>query len=120
MSETTYDRVKALCRQKGVSIARMERDLGFQRSAAHKWVTREPSMPAVLKMVDYFDVPVAAVLGGGIIKPIDVNDKLLDLIDTVNNAESVEYSGMKLDSAERKLITSSLQQTLSLCDITFK
>ena len=42
-----YDNVKKLCDQKGISIWRLERDLGFSNRSVSKWNDNEPGIRKV-------------------------------------------------------------------------
>ena len=59
-----YDRIKALCKQKGVTITGTEKDLGFARGSLCKVDTNKPSMDRVNKLADYFGVSVEYLMTG--------------------------------------------------------
>lgn len=59
-----YDRIKELCTKKGISIYRLEKDLGFSSCSICKWKTSSPSVDKVQKVADYFDVTVNYLLEG--------------------------------------------------------
>ena len=59
-----YDRIKALCKQKGVTITGTEKDLGFARGSLCKVDTNKPSMERVNKLADYFGVSVEYLMTG--------------------------------------------------------
>ena len=48
-----YDNVKKLCDQKGISIWRLERDLGFSNRSVSKWNDNEPGIRKVQKVGEY-------------------------------------------------------------------
>ena len=57
-----YDNVKKLCDQKGISIWRLERDLGFSNRSVSKWNDSEPGIRKVQKVADYLGVPIEKLL----------------------------------------------------------
>lgn len=59
-----YDRIKALCKQKGVTITGTEKELGFARGSLCKVDTNKPSMERVNKLSDYFGVSVDYLMTG--------------------------------------------------------
>lgn len=59
-----YDRIKELCTQRGISIYRLEKDLGFSSCSICKWKTSSPSVDKVQKVADYFGVTVNYLLEG--------------------------------------------------------
>lgn len=57
-----FDNVKALCKEKGISITKLEDDLGFARSSVCKWNRNEPGIRKVQKVADYLGVPIEKLL----------------------------------------------------------
>lgn len=53
-----YDNVKAACKQQGVTILKMESDLGFPRSSICKWNENEPGVSKVKKVADYLKIDI--------------------------------------------------------------
>lgn len=53
-----YDNVKAVCKQRGVTISKIESDLGFPRSSICKWNENEPGVSRVKKVADYLKVDI--------------------------------------------------------------
>lgn len=64
MDNILYLRVKELCQKKGITITKLESDLGFSNSSIKKWKqTSSPSVDKVVKIASYFDVSVDYLLG---------------------------------------------------------
>lgn len=61
--ETMLERIDGLCKQKGISIARLCEILGFSGNSIYKWDKSSPSIEKVIKVADYFDVSVEYILG---------------------------------------------------------
>ena len=57
-----FDNVKRLCKQKGITIARLEREVGVGNGSIQKWKKTSPSSDNLKKVADYFDVPVDFLL----------------------------------------------------------
>ena len=53
---TLLDRIKTLCKEKGVSQSQMERELGISNGSSSKWHNSSPSSPVLEKLSIYFDV----------------------------------------------------------------
>ena len=60
----TYDRIKTLCKQKGVTVTGTEKELGFARGSLCKVETNKPSMEKVQKLAEYFGVSVEFLTTG--------------------------------------------------------
>lgn len=52
------EKIKELCRQKGVSITQLEQSLGLSNKAIYRWDEQMPSIDRVKKVADYFGVTV--------------------------------------------------------------
>lgn len=59
---TKYKRIQKLCKQRGVSVAKMERDLGFARGSVAKIDDHKPSIDRVSKICLYLQVSPMALL----------------------------------------------------------
>ena len=53
-----YNNIKAVCKSRGVSISKLEEDLGFTRSILYKWDRHQPSIGNLKKVADYFNITV--------------------------------------------------------------
>lgn len=58
------DRVKELCRLKGISQGRMEKEIGISNGASSKWKTSSPSLDILKKLSEYFGVSVDYLMTG--------------------------------------------------------
>lgn len=63
MSGVDLGIIKDLCRQKGISIATLEKELGFGGKSMFKWATSSPSVDKAQAVADYFNVSVDYLLG---------------------------------------------------------
>ena len=53
-----YEKVEKLCKEKGVSIYKAEKDMNLSPSAISKWKKSMPSAKTLKLLTEYFDVPV--------------------------------------------------------------
>lgn len=64
MESVLYQRIKALCEKRGISISKLESELGFGNSSIKKWErVSSPSIDKIIKVASYFDVSVDYLLG---------------------------------------------------------
>lgn len=61
----TYENIKKLCKQKGVTVTGTEKELGFSRGSLCKIETSKPSMEKVQKLASYFNVNIEYLMAGG-------------------------------------------------------
>lgn len=59
-----YDRIKDLCKEREITIAALERELGFPRSSLSKVDKHTPSMQKMQKIADYFGITVDELSDG--------------------------------------------------------
>lgn len=57
------EKIQTLCKQKGISVSHLERELGFGRGSIYKWDKNSPSVDKLKKVADYLDVTVDNLLG---------------------------------------------------------
>ena len=64
MASIVYERIKRLCTKKGITIAKLESDLGFGNASIKKWEKMSsPSIDKVVKVATYFDVSIDYLMG---------------------------------------------------------
>ena len=64
MASIVYERIKRLCAKKGITIAKLESDLGFGNASIKKWEKMSsPSIDKVVKVATYFDVSIDYLMG---------------------------------------------------------
>lgn len=64
MESVLYQRIKILCEKRGISISKLESELGFGNSSIKKWErVSSPSIDKIIKVASYFDVSVDYLLG---------------------------------------------------------
>lgn len=58
----TYQDIKNLCKEKGIAVTKMERDLGFAKGSLCKIDKSKPSMEKVKKISEYLDIPISQLV----------------------------------------------------------
>ena len=53
-----YDRIVSLCKNRNISIGRLEKELGFSNASINKWKESDPGVWKVKKLADYFGVSI--------------------------------------------------------------
>lgn len=57
-----HENVSKLCKKKGISIAKLERELGIGNGTIGRWGKSAPTVDNVKKVADYFGVKVDELL----------------------------------------------------------
>lgn len=58
-----YQKIVDLCKENGISIYKLEKDLGFSGCSICKWKNSNPTVDKLKKVSDYFEVPIEYFLG---------------------------------------------------------
>lgn len=73
---TKYEAIRKYCKQRGTSVAQLERDLQFARGSIAKIDEHKPSMNKIWKICEYLEMPIQELM--------DINeeqDKLMSDFD---------------------------------------
>lgn len=60
---TAFDRVKELCKKRGIPVSKLESDVGFGKNSIYSWKQNNPSTDKLQKVADYFNVSTDYLLG---------------------------------------------------------
>lgn len=60
----TYETIKKLCKDKGITVTGLEKKMGFARGSLCKINTNKPSMEKVKKLADYFSMSIEQLMNG--------------------------------------------------------
>lgn len=117
----TYDKIKMLCKKKGVTITGTEKELGFARGSLCKVDTNKPSMEKVQKLANYFEVSVEYLMSENEhsteLTRKDKRDIAKDLNSIMEKLSSGEdgpasYDGEPLDPEAAELFRDELELAL--------
>lgn len=56
-------KIKELCQSKGISVYKLEKELGFGNGTIGKWSRGVPNYSRIKAVAEYFDVPVSSLTG---------------------------------------------------------
>ena len=57
-----YTNISKLCKIRGISIARLERDVGLGNATIRGWLSSSPTVEKLKMVADYFNVTVDELL----------------------------------------------------------
>ncbi|MBC1286904.1 helix-turn-helix transcriptional regulator [Listeria booriae] len=60
---TLLERIKNLCKERGISVSDLERKLDFPNNTVYQWKARVPGMDKLQKVADYFNVSIDYLIG---------------------------------------------------------
>ena len=122
------DKVKILCKNKGVSQRKMEQDIGISNGASSKWGTSSPSIEIVQKLSNYFGVSINYLVtnecnSDTMLNKRDENDIAKRLENTMADLDAdaaLMFSGEPLDDMTRELLKASLENSIRIAKINAK
>lgn len=112
MNFKTLDRVKDLCRKKGISLSKLERTLGFSQNSLYSWKRASPSIEKLVVVANYFDVSLEYLLG---LDEVDSEEKNFSYENLVQ--KDISYQNIRLSEEEKELL---LSVSFALLNSTFK
>lgn len=106
----TFEKIKELADKKGISINRLEEQLGFSRNTIYNMKTKKPNAERVAAIADYFNVSTDYLLGRTDNPRIAKGNDNSVTIDLKKDAEETFFfDGHELNDEDIDLITSILE-----------
>ena len=116
-----YLRVKDLAAKKQVSLAKVERDLGFSNGIISTWKNGKASQDKINLLADYFDVTTDYLLGRTDTPQFtrkderDVQKILEEMTQGLNNKNELAFlknGGQEIDPEDAELLSASLENVI--------
>lgn len=108
------ERIKDLCRQKGITVNKLETELGFGTGYVSKLDKSTPNSKYIQKLADYFNVSVDYLMTGGKREVIIETAKLDDSISNASDRLKEYFAKLA------KLPTEQQEHIISLIDMLNK
>lgn len=61
--EALVERIRCVCKEKGVSIAQMEKEFDWSQGVISRWTKNSPSIDKVVEVINYLKVDYVTILG---------------------------------------------------------
>ena len=125
-----YETIKALSKEKGLSINQLEKTLGLSKGSLCRIDTNRPSIDRLQRIAD-FDVSLDYLMTGKEdpekketkLTPKDERDiekKLSETLDQIVNGDGLMFNGEIMDERTRQLLEVSLRSTMESAKIAAK
>lgn len=106
---STYEIIQDLCKEKGISVRKLEEDLNFSRNTVYLFKKTLPNATRLAEIADYFGVSVDYLMGrtnyaGNIKAEVDM------LLQSTDN--TVTYQGVVLSDEEKKVVNNAIKLAL--------
>ena len=100
--ESVKERIQKLCKLRGISLHKLEVDLGFGNSTIRKWDKTQPRIDKLQAVADYFGVDVSEIAVYNIGSQNDEIKKQNDGIDDFGFA--IDNYGKSLTDEQKQLL----------------
>ncbi|ACI61063.1 TPA: helix-turn-helix transcriptional regulator [Streptococcus pyogenes] len=107
----TFEKIKELCKQRGITLIQLEETLGYSRNTLYKLKTQKPNAERIAEIADYFNVSTDYLLGrtdNPAIANGTPSQKTIDFKEIA--AQSMSYDGKPLTDDDIDLIAAVLEQ----------
>lgn len=115
------DRIKELANQRKVSVAELERALGFGNGSISKWNKQSPSTEKLKQVADYFQVSLDYLVGRSDDKydlspqeKIDIGIEAEKMMKGLNDEGSINFYGEPMSEEDREATLSALNLLMTI------
>lgn len=115
------DRIKELANQRKVSVAELERALGFGNGSISKWNKQSPSTEKLKQVADYFQVSLDYLVGRSDDKydlspqeKIDIGIEAEKMMKGLNDEGSVSFYGEPMSEEDKEATLSALNLLMTI------
>ena len=115
------DRIKELANQRKVSVAELERALGFGNGSISKWNKQSPSTEKLKQVADYFGVSTDYLLGRSDDKydlspqeKIDIGIEAEKMMKGLNDEGSINFYGEPMSDEDKEATLSALNLLMTI------
>ena len=112
---STFDRIKDLAKQKGISLNALEKKLGYSRNTLYSMKDKKPNAERVSEIADYFQVSTDYLLGRtdepSIARKFYQDGKEINVEHLASTA--MRFNGKPLTEEDKKAIQNIIEIYLS-------
>ncbi|WHS06267.1 helix-turn-helix transcriptional regulator [Ligilactobacillus salivarius] len=115
------DRIKELANQRKISVAELERALGFGNGSISKWNKQSPSTEKLKQVADYFQVSLDYLVGRSDDKydlspqeKIDIGIEAEKMMKGLNDEGSINFYGEPMSEEDKEATLSALNLLMTI------
>lgn len=109
------ENIKRICKEKGTTIAAVERACGFGNGSIRKWDNASPAYERIKAVADFLEVPVSELTGEQKEKPPVDDERFLPLAE---RREALSRAGIHIMlDADAKVTEDQLDDIISFIEI---
>ena len=109
----TYEKIKELADNHGISLTKIEEDLGYSRNTLYKLKSQKPNAERISEIADYFQVSTDYLLGRTDNPSVASSSKGIGSPSDTPQLRSIQRKAKSLSVADQ-------ERLLQLMDLTFQ
>ncbi len=91
-NEILVKTIKNTCKNFGITVAQLEKELGYSPSLISRWVKTSPSIDKIVEIADYFNVPIDELIGRTLKPNNDFSEQFIDTLFNMTVNKSLEWN----------------------------
>lgn len=117
---TIKDLIRDRCTKYGISLPKLEEQLGFGAGTISKWDKSTPSLDKIIKVADFFNIYIDDLIGRKLSTnphfnardERDIQKTLSRTLETLNSGEALMFDGEPINEETNELLKASLENSL--------
>lgn len=91
-NEILVKTIKNTCKNFGITVAQLEKELGYSPSLISRWVKTSPSIDKIVEIADYFNVPIDELIGRTLKSNNTSSEQFIDTLFNMTVNKDLKWS----------------------------
>ncbi len=91
-NEILVKTIKNTCKNFGITVTQLEKELGYSPSLISRWVKTSPSIDKIVEIADYFNVPIDELIGRTLKPNNTSSEQFIDTLFNMTVNKELEWS----------------------------
>lgn len=101
---TLVDRISKMAKERGLTFKALERAVGLGNGTIKRWEVQSPRLDGLIKVAEYLQVSLDAIVFGNSQTANDSNDKIHSQLERIKQEQGLTCDGSPLSTEESDLI----------------
>ncbi len=91
-NEILVKTIKNTCKNFGITVAQLEKEMGYSPSLISRWTKTSPSIDKIVEIADYFNIPIDELIGRTLKHDNTSSEQFIDTLFSMTVNKSLEWS----------------------------